>query len=76
MSSPEKALGEAPTPSHNEVVHNELSQAPFYGIPPRRFGAVEHPMIIKDIDKGIKTFGRGHSFQAVGIFSLSSVAKC
>jgi hypothetical protein len=44
------------------------SHAPTYTIPRRRFGAVEHPMIIKDIDKGIATFGRGHSVQSVRTF--------
>ncbi|KAH8908982.1 hypothetical protein BR93DRAFT_977074 [Coniochaeta sp. PMI_546] len=60
--------GEIPAPSQNtqrETAGHALPQAPFYSIPPRRFGAVEHPMIIKDIDKGIKTFGRGHSFQTI-----------
>ncbi|KAK4467014.1 putative transcription factor tau subunit sfc1 [Cladorrhinum samala] len=40
-------------------------QAPTYPIPPRRLGALEHPMIIKNLDKGIKTFGQNNAFQAI-----------
>jgi general transcription factor 3C polypeptide 5 (transcription factor C subunit 1) len=39
--------------------------APIFTIPPRRLGALEHPMIIKNLDKGIKTFGQNNAFQAV-----------
>lgn len=39
--------------------------APTYTIPPRRLGALEHPLIIKNLDKGIKTFGQNNAFQAV-----------
>jgi hypothetical protein len=39
--------------------------APAYPIPRRRLGALEHPMIIKDLDKGIKTFGQNNALQAV-----------
>ncbi|KAL2196319.1 RNA polymerase III transcription factor IIIC subunit-domain-containing protein [Corynascus similis CBS 632.67] len=39
--------------------------APTYTIPPRRLGALEHPMIIKNLDKGIKTFGQNNAFQAI-----------
>ncbi|KAJ4302170.1 tau 95 subunit of transcription factor TFIIIC [Collariella sp. IMI 366227] len=39
--------------------------APAYTIPPRRLGALEHPMIIKNLDKGIKTFGQHNAFQAI-----------
>jgi hypothetical protein len=33
--------------------------APSFRIPPREIVAVEHPMIIKNIDNGLKTFGTG-----------------
>jgi hypothetical protein len=33
--------------------------APVYKIDKREIVAVEHPMIIKNIDNGLKTFGRG-----------------
>ncbi|KAL2162727.1 hypothetical protein VTH06DRAFT_6563 [Thermothelomyces fergusii] len=39
--------------------------APIYTIPPRRLGALEHPMIIKNLDKGIKTFGQHNAFGAI-----------
>ncbi|KAK3308152.1 RNA polymerase III transcription factor IIIC subunit-domain-containing protein [Chaetomium strumarium] len=39
--------------------------APGYTIPHRRLGALEHPMIIKDLDKGIKTFGQNNALQAI-----------
>lgn len=39
--------------------------APAYTIPSRRLGALEHPMIIKNLDKAIKTFGQNSALQAV-----------
>ncbi|KXX72957.1 Transcription factor tau subunit sfc1 [Madurella mycetomatis] len=39
--------------------------APTYTIPPRRLGALEHPMIIKNLDKGIRTLGQNNAFQAI-----------
>jgi hypothetical protein len=41
------------------------SGAPVFTIPPRLLAAVEHPMIIKDLDKGLKTLGRAHSLRPV-----------
>jgi len=70
MPSLDQPVGEMPPTDHEGTTGEGLPQAPFYKIPLRRFGAVEHPMIIKDVDKGIKTFGRGHSFQTVSISSL------
>jgi len=43
----------------------DAGKAPTYVIPPRRLGALEHPMIIKNLDKGMKTFGQSNSFQSV-----------
>ncbi|KAK3997562.1 putative transcription factor tau subunit sfc1 [Cladorrhinum sp. PSN332] len=40
-------------------------QAPTYTIPSRRLAALEHPMIIKHLDKGIRTFGQNNAFQAI-----------
>lgn len=37
--------------------------APVYTVPRRSFSAVEHPMLVQDIDKGIATFGRKFNFQ-------------
>ncbi|KAK4230446.1 RNA polymerase III transcription factor IIIC subunit-domain-containing protein [Podospora fimiseda] len=39
--------------------------APTYTIPSRRLAALEHPMIIKNLDKGIRTFGQNNAFQAI-----------
>ncbi|KAB8292124.1 hypothetical protein EYC80_007867 [Monilinia laxa] len=36
----------------------EDPSAPVYTIPPREIVAVEHPLIIKNLENGIKTFGR------------------
>jgi general transcription factor 3C polypeptide 5 (transcription factor C subunit 1) len=40
-------------------------QAPRYLIPTRRLGALEHPLIVKNVDKAIDTFGVNPSLQAV-----------
>ncbi|KAK4166696.1 putative transcription factor tau subunit sfc1 [Cladorrhinum sp. PSN259] len=45
--------------------HQDDDQAPTYTIPSRRLAALEHPMIIKNLDKGIKTFGQNNAFQAI-----------
>ncbi|KAK4104887.1 hypothetical protein N658DRAFT_521450 [Parathielavia hyrcaniae] len=39
--------------------------APRYTIPSRRLGALEHPLIIKNLDKGIKTLGQHNAFHAI-----------
>lgn len=39
--------------------------APVYRIPTRTVSAIEHPMVIKDHDKAIKTFGSNFNFAAV-----------
>ncbi|QSZ32882.1 hypothetical protein DSL72_002463 [Monilinia vaccinii-corymbosi] len=36
----------------------EDRSAPIYTVPPREIVAVEHPLIIKNLENGIKTFGR------------------
>ncbi|POS87149.1 hypothetical protein EPUL_000546 [Erysiphe pulchra] len=36
-----------------------------YEVPLRKIVAVEHPMIIKNLDNGIKTFGTNHPFERV-----------
>lgn len=36
----------------------EDQSAPIYTIPPREIVAVEHPLIVKNLENGIKTFGR------------------
>jgi hypothetical protein len=44
--------------------------APVYMVPGREIVAVEHPMAIKNIDNGLKTFGRNASFAQVRRASL------
>lgn len=44
---------------------DNYEKAPIYTVPTRRLGALEHPMIIKDVDKGIKTFGQNFALEAV-----------
>ncbi|KAF3770984.1 hypothetical protein M406DRAFT_226956, partial [Cryphonectria parasitica EP155] len=39
--------------------------APAFKIPSRTISAVEHPFLIMDVDKGLKTFGPNPQFQAV-----------
>jgi hypothetical protein len=68
--------GNGPTNERPEFEHTSTTMAsslhfgdgdtaPTYTIPSRRLGALEHPMIIKNLDKGIKTFGQNNAFQAV-----------
>jgi len=52
-----------PEPYYDEDVAEE--GAPQYQIPTRGITALEHPLIIKDLDKGLKTFGRKPDFDAV-----------
>ncbi|CZR69071.1 related to TFC1 TFIIIC (transcription initiation factor) subunit, 95 kD [Phialocephala subalpina] len=39
--------------------------APVFKVPEREIIAVEHPMIVQNIDNGIKTFGNNHPFQRI-----------
>jgi hypothetical protein len=41
------------------------ADAPIYTIPARTIAALEHPLTILDVDKGIKTLGHHPSFQSV-----------
>ncbi|KAK1760872.1 transcription factor tau subunit sfc1 [Echria macrotheca] len=43
----------------------DSQHAPVYSIPGRRLGALEHPLILKDLDRGIKTFGRNPTLQTI-----------
>ncbi|KAL3422939.1 RNA polymerase III transcription factor [Phlyctema vagabunda] len=47
------------------MARSSRSSAPIFPIPLRDIVAVEHPMIIKNIDNGMKTFGHGHPFQRI-----------
>jgi general transcription factor 3C polypeptide 5 (transcription factor C subunit 1) len=50
--------------------HEDGDTAPTYTIPPRRLGAIEHPMIIKNLDKGIKTLGDSNALQGVRLAAI------
>lgn len=50
----------------------QKSAAPVYKVDDRKIVSVEHPMIIKDIEKGIKTFGNNRPFQRVSLLILVS----
>jgi hypothetical protein len=41
--------------------------APTFSVPVREIVALEHPMIIKNIDNGLKTLGSGVPLQQVSI---------
>jgi len=43
----------------------DTETAPRYAIPARRLGALEHPLLVKDVDKAIQTFGMNPSLQVV-----------
>lgn len=52
--------------AHGQTVSRH---APVYTVPRRSFSAVEHPMLVQDIDKGIATFGRKFNFQEARSFN-------
>jgi general transcription factor 3C polypeptide 5 (transcription factor C subunit 1) len=62
------ASEQMPSPSDpQDAPTRELdTDAPVYAVPAKRLGVVEHPMIIKNIDKAIKTFGKNYYFRSVG----------
>lgn len=50
----EDANGDKRAVSHS---HRRSSDAPWYNVPKQPIVSVEHPFIIKDIDKGLATLG-------------------
>ena len=46
--------------------------APAYEVPPRKVVAVEHPLVIKNLENGLKTFGRNKPFERVSKEFLST----
>jgi general transcription factor 3C polypeptide 5 (transcription factor C subunit 1) len=44
--------------------------APIHTVPVKEIVAVEHPMVVKNIDKALQTFGRGMPFKQVGTLQL------
>lgn len=47
------------------INEGDAEHAPRYLIPPRRLGALEHPLIIENVDRGIETFGPNPVFHAL-----------
>jgi general transcription factor 3C polypeptide 5 (transcription factor C subunit 1) len=43
------------------------AMAPIFKVAPREIFAVEHPLVIKNLDNGIKTFGTNRPFERVGL---------
>lgn len=51
--------------SASEAEVDEQPQAPAFKIPSRTIAAVEHPFLVKNLDKGIDSFGPNPQFQSV-----------
>ncbi|KAK0626534.1 RNA polymerase III transcription factor IIIC subunit-domain-containing protein [Immersiella caudata] len=47
------------------INEGDIKHAPRYSIPPRRLGALEHPLIIENVDCGVRTFGPNPALQAI-----------
>lgn len=59
-----------------ELDDEEIPQAPSFKIPSRTISAVEHPCIIKNLDKGLETFGPNPQFQSVRESHTSLLSAC
>lgn len=53
-----------------DELNDQTEHAPSCPVPARRLGALEHPMIIKNVDKAMNTFPAHYSLEAVGYISL------
>ena len=58
----EQVDDERKTVSNN---HKKNPHAPWYKVPKRPIVSVEHPFIIKDVDKGLATLGSRRKLQEV-----------
>jgi hypothetical protein len=47
---------------------DNMHTAPIYSIAPRNVVAVEHPMIVRNLENGLRTFGNGPAFPRVSVF--------
>jgi hypothetical protein len=61
------------TPASSEM--EGKPQAPVYNIERREVIAVEHPMIIKNLDDALKTFGTNRPFRRVSLRRPLSVSR-
>lgn len=62
----------SPSASSSSSVSDQQPQAPAFKIPSRTIAAVEHPFLVKNLDKGIETFGSNPQFQSVCRWRLQS----
>lgn len=51
--------------------HKNGSHAPWYNVPKQPIVSVEHPFIIKDIDKGLATLGSPSKLEEVSRFQFN-----
>ena len=58
----EEVNGEKPKGSSSR---KESSYAPWYNVPKKTIVSVEHPFIIKDVDKGLATLGNPSKLEEV-----------
>lgn len=61
----EAPLSPGSASSSSSAASEEQPQAPAFKIPSRTIAAVEHPCLVKDLDKGVDTFGPNPQFQSV-----------
>ncbi|KAK3365981.1 RNA polymerase III transcription factor IIIC subunit-domain-containing protein [Lasiosphaeria ovina] len=57
--------GAGVTASGNVDVNVEQAPAPAFTVPARRLGALEHPMVVLNVDKALKTFGQNYALEAI-----------
>ena len=46
-------------------IHKTSSYAPWYNVPKQPIVSVEHPFIVKDVDKGLATLGTPSKLEEV-----------
>jgi general transcription factor 3C polypeptide 5 (transcription factor C subunit 1) len=64
-----------PTSPDNMMDHQGTRTAPYYSIPPRHIVSVEHPAIIKDVDKAIETLQGNAGISKVASIPQSALSK-
>lgn len=47
------------------------SAAAVCNVPPRKVVAVDHPLVVKNLENGLKTFGRNQPFERVRLNPIS-----
>jgi hypothetical protein len=59
----------------NQGPKQNPNAAPYFEAPQQKIVAVEHPFVIRNVDNGIKSFGRDPNFQRVRHRVLLSVFR-